>query len=168
MISTTFKDGSKFTLLDWFFVAAKSSLLLYAAVLIISTYGCGTPQQTQHVRARIVTAPQGTEERPIYPPAGSPALAEKENREEPKKAEEPPYYGSTYWDELLTSVYYYPAKGGDSNDLTVPSTHLKFGHRDDSIWLCGDQRKSFSPGTKYRLLVTFEPNQPCVSNWKIE
>jgi len=84
------------------------------------------------------------------------------------KKEEPPYYGSTYWEELLTSVYYYPAQGGDNGDLTVPSTHLKFNHRDDALWLCGDQRKIFEPGRTYRLLVTFEPNQPCVTNWKIE
>jgi hypothetical protein len=165
VISTTFKDGSKFSLLDWFFVAAKSSLLLYAAILIVSSYGCGTPPQSeQHVRARIITAPQGTEERPIYPPVGSPALAEKEKREEPKKAEEPPYYGSTYWEELLTSVYYYP-KNGDGD---FAGTHLKFNHREDDLWLCGDQRKSFTPGYKYKLRVTYEPNQPCITNWKTE
>ena len=155
MISTTFKDGSKFTLLDWGFAAAKSALLIYAACLIISSYGCNDAPRTlgpgPSVKTRIATAPVVQEEQPKQEP---PAAPEKE----------PPYYGSTYWDELLTSVYYYPS--GDKGDAAV--THLKFDHREDDIFLCGDQRKSFTPGTKYKLLVTFEPNQPCVTNWKIE
>lgn len=80
---------------------------------------------------------------------------------------ENPYFGSTYWDELLTSVYYYPAVVNDSTNSPA-MTHLKFDHREDDIWLCGDQRKAFSPGEKYRLLVTFEPNQPCVTNWQVK
>jgi hypothetical protein len=159
VISTTFKDGSKFTLLDWFFVAAKSSLLLYAAILI----GCNvTPPPGPVAKNRVPTVTTRAETTPPAPVE----IDDYGKKDEPKA--EPPYYGSTYWDELLTSVYYYPTKGGDNNDLAVPSTHLKFDHRDDSIWLCGDQRKSFTPGTKYRLRVTYEPNQPCVSNWKIE
>jgi hypothetical protein len=151
--STTSKWG--FSKLDWFFVAAKSSLLLYAAVLIIGSYGCGTPPQEQQPapRNRVPTITQTQTETPTPAPKAEPA---------PEK--EPPYYGSTYWDELLTSVYYYPS--GDKG--TVAVTHLKFGHREDDIYLCGDQRKSFAPGSKYRLLVTFEPNQPCITNWKIE
>jgi hypothetical protein len=149
VISTTFKDGSKFTLLDWFFVAAKSSLLLYAAILI----GCNVappPGPVAKNRVPTITAP-------AEPPPTAPAAVE------PKK-EEPPYYGSTYWDELLTSAYYYPKDG----DKDFAGTHLKFNHREDDLWLCGDQRKSFTPGTKYRLRVTYEPNQPCITNWKIE
>jgi len=163
VISTTFKDGSKFTLLDWFFVATKSLLLGYAAFLILSCVACSdapTPRTLgpgPSVKTRIATAPVVQEEQP------------KQEQAAPEpKAEEPPYYGSTYWNELLTSVYYYPTKGGDNNDLAVPSTHLKFGHRDDSIWLCGDQRKTFKPGYLYRLTVTFEPNQPCATNWEIK
>jgi len=82
--------------------------------------------------------------------------------EEPPAKREAQYYGSTYWDELLTSVYFYPSTGKDDAAMT----HLKFNHREDDIWLCGALRRSFVAGERYRLLVTFEPNQPCVTNWK--
>jgi hypothetical protein len=148
--STTSKWG--FTKLDWAFVAAKSALLIYAAALLMVACASPEPPQQPAAKNRVPTITQ-TETPPVQAPAA----------EEAKK-EEPPYYGSTYWDEPLTSAYYYPKDG----DKDFAGTHLKFSHRDDDLWLCGDQRKSFTPGNRYKLRVTFEPNQPCVTNWKIE
>lgn len=157
--------------LDWAFIAAKSLLLGYAAFLLLSCYACAdAPEQPVSVRTRIVTPPI-----PALEPPKPPAPTEVDDGKREKK--EAPYYGSTYWDELLTSVYYYPDALDQlepptfkSNEfgLTVPATHLKFNHRDDDVWLCGDQRKSFMPGHIYELTVTFEANQPCVTNWKIK
>jgi len=132
-------------------------LYLLPAIVAVALIACAPP--TPVTKTRIVAA-QAEEQ-----PKPSPAPAEK--------TKEAPYYGKTYWDELLTSVYYYPENGltidaGTVIGAAVPATHLKFDHREDDIWLCGDQRKSFEPGNKYKLTVTFEPNQPCVSNWKVK
>jgi hypothetical protein len=170
MISTTSKWG--FTKLDWFFVTAKSSLLLYAAVLIIGSYGCGTPQPTPV--QRLAVAELDNMQRNRVPAIKESTPAAPAAKEEEKK-EDSPYYGSTYWDELLTSVYYYPDAGDQltgppsfRGSAAIPATHLKFSHREDDVWLCGDQRKSFEPGRRYHLRATFELAQPCVTNWKIE
>lgn len=107
------------------------------------------------LKAALKTSTQAEpQEQPKSPPTGNTAPAEKSDDE--KEAQ---YFGSTYWDELLTSVYYYP----DSK-----TTHLKFNHREDDIYLCGDQRKNFEPGNRYKLAVTFEPNAPCITNWRVK
>jgi hypothetical protein len=98
----------------------------------------------------------------VEPPA--PPKPPDPPKEEAKSQRQSPFYGSTFWDELLTSVYYYP-KDGDGD---TAMTHLKFNHRDDDIWLCGDQRRSFFPGRRVKLTVTFEPNQPCATNWQAQ
>jgi hypothetical protein len=105
------------------------------------------PPEVKNQRSRVPTMPAEAnkpEPAPVPPP------------EKPDKEEEA-FFGSTYWDELLTSVYWYPES---------KMTHLNFNHRDDDIWLCDDQRRNFDPGKRYKLSVTFEPNQPCATNWK--
>lgn len=158
MTSTTSK-------LDWAFIAMKSAVLIYGVVLMVA--GCNPPQSQPVVKNRVPTIIPA-EVPPPPPPA--PAAAP-----EPEKKDDSPYYGSTYWDELLTSVYYYPDAGDQlegppsfRGSKPLPATHLKFNHREDDVWLCGDQRKSFEPGNRYRLLVTFELGQPCITNWKIK
>jgi hypothetical protein len=136
--------------------------LLYLLPVIVALIACEQQQQPSTVRTRIATnSTQAEPQEPPKPPPASQVPAEKSDDEAKK---EPPFYGSTYWDELLTSVYYYP-KNGDGD---FAGTHLKFNHREDDIWLCGDQRKSFEPGNRYRLTVTFEPNAPCITNWRVK
>ena len=140
---------------------------LYALALVLflcALTGCEeNPQPTVNNKTRIVTAPTTssqaeTQESPKPPPASTAPAEESDPQREP------PYFGSTYFDELLTSVYYYPGETkGDA-----PMTHLKFSHREDLVYLCGDQRKSFEPGNRIRLMVTFEPNAPCITNWKVK
>ena len=131
--------------------------MIVLTLVVCSLQGCAQPQPA--VKTRIVTpSSQAETQEPPKPPPASTTPAEDTT---PK--EDAPFFGSTYWDELLTSVYYYP------KSVSLPSmTHLKFGHREDDIWLCGDQRKTFEPGNRVRLLATFEPNQPCVTNWKVK
>lgn len=144
--------------------------LLYLLPVIVALIACGQQPQTTterhhgfpaQPREQATTSTQAEpQEQPKSPPTGKTAPAD--NSDEDKK--ESPYFGSTYWDELLTSVYYYPAQ----TNAEVSVTHLKFGHREDDIYLCGDQRKNFEPGARVKLLVTFEPNAPCITNWKIK
>ena len=138
----------------WFM--QRGGILVLPLVMAIALIACNEAQQPPVVKTRIATTSPQTEpqEQPKSPPTGT-APADKSDDDE----RESPYFGSTYWDELLTSVYYYP----DSK-----ATHLKFNHRDDEIWLCGDQRRNFEPGNRYRLTVTFEPNAPCITNWRVK
>ena len=141
---------------------ARWANLLYLLPVIVALIACEQQQQQPTVKTRIATtSTQAEPQEPPKPPPASQVPAEKSDYEAKK---EPPFYGSTFWDELLTSVYYYPKNGeGD-----FAGTHLKFNHREDDIWLCGDQRKSFEPGNRYRLTVTFEPNAPCITNWRVK
>jgi hypothetical protein len=145
--------------------------MIVLALVVGCLQGCAEPQQApatterhhgfpaQPREAATTSTQAEPQEQPKSPPTGNTAPADNS---EPQK--EPPFFGSTYWDETLTSVYYYPAQDKDD----VSTTHLKFGHREDDIFLCGDQRKSFEPGLRYRLLVTFEPNAPCITNWRVK
>lgn len=141
-------------------------LFLLPALMAIFMISCEEDKVVTHgeldaaLKAQKTSTQAEPQEQPKSPPTGNTAPADKSD--EPKR--EAPYFGSTYWDELLTSVYYYPSTG--ANDPAM--THLKFNHRDDEIWLCGDQRKSFEPGNRYRLTVTFEPNAPCITNWRVK
>lgn len=133
----------------------KGLIFLMIIPMLFAISCADEPQQAQEAR------PHGFPAQPrpqaVTSPADTPTPAK--DKEEKK---DPPFFGSTYWDETLTSVYYYPSTGPDD----PAETHLKFSHREDDIWLCGDQRRGFEPGNRYRLVVTFEPNQPCVTNWK--
>lgn len=79
---------------------------------------------------------------------------------------ERPYYGKTLFEGEITSVYYYPQ--GLDEPPTLPSTHVRFNHTDDDIWLCGDQRRKFEVGGQYKLFVTFEANTECQAKWKLQ
>jgi hypothetical protein len=140
---------------------ARWANLLYLLPVIVALIACEQQQQQPTVKTRIATtSTQAEPQEPPKPPPASPVPAEKSDED---KKEEPPYFGSTYWDELLTSVYYYP------KSVSLPSmTHLKFNHREDDLYLCGDLRKNFEPGNRYRLTVTFEPNAPCITNWRVK
>lgn len=98
---------------------------------------------------------------PDVPKAPKEAPAAPEDKERP-------YYGSGYYNELLTSVYFYPDGGSFQGSPDEPFTHLKFNHREDDLYLCGDQRSKFLPGKQYTLVVSFEPNRECATNWKIQ
>ena len=159
MTSTT----SESRLLGQIVIGAVAVAVLAATFALV---GCeDNPQPTVNNKTRIVTAPTtSTQAETQEPPKPSPQnarTAPADNSDDDKPRKEAPFFGSTYWDELLTSVYYYP-------EYSPAMTHLKFNHREDDIWICGDQRRSFEAGNRYRLLVTFEPNQPCVTNWKIK
>jgi hypothetical protein len=134
--------------------------LLYLLPVIVALIACAEQPQQPAAKTRIVTttSSQAETQEPPKPPPARTAPADQ-NEEEEKPA---PFYGSTYWDEVLTSVYYYPKSAG--ND--VAKTHLKFNHREDDIWLCGDQRKFFTVGERTRLTITFELDQPCATNWQ--
>ena len=134
-------------------------LYLLPCIVAISLIACEDQRVVTHaeleaaLKAQKTSAPKPeTQEQPKSPPT---TTAPADNSDE-KEAQ---YFGSTYWDEILTSVYWYP-------DSKV--THLKFGHREDEIYLCGDHRKDFEPGNRYKLVVTFEPNAPCITNWRIK
>jgi hypothetical protein len=132
--------------------------MIVLTLIVGCLQGCAQPEAQPATKTRIVTPTSSqaeTQESPKPSPAGNTAPAE----EPEKKA---PFYGTTYWDELLTSVYYYPKSAG--ND--VAKTHLKFNHREDDIWLCGDQRKFFTVGERTRLTITFELDQDCATNWQ--
>jgi hypothetical protein len=77
-------------------------------------------------------------------------------------------YGINWFQGTITSVYYYPQGGNDDTTPNGASTHIKFDHREDDIWLCGDQRSKFEVGNRYSMLVTFEANADCVTNWKVK
>lgn len=142
----------------------RSLLGLWLFVCLTLVMAACTEQQPSKTDAhpnRVPVAVGETVQTVPEPPQPSPK--EQEAVPDPPKKESP-YYGSTYWDELLTSVYFYPK---DSN-TDFDGTHLKFNHREDDIWLCGDQRKSFKAGRRIKLTITFEPNQPCATNWQIE
>ena len=137
-------------------------LIFLAIFPMLLLFSCtDQPQQTSGARPNGFPAQPRREEPSASSPADTSTPAPKEEKKEEKEA---PFFGSTYWDETLTSVYYYPKQVNDD----MAETHLKFGHREDDIWLCGDQRKNFEPGTRYRLVVTFEPNAPCITNWKLK
>jgi hypothetical protein len=95
------------------------------------------------------------------PPKPSP----KEQDEAPAP-DDPPFYGSTMYEGIVTSVYYYPK--GPNSQPGQAMTHVKFNHHEEQpeeIWLCGDRRNQFEVGNKYRLRVSFEPNEACITNW---
>jgi hypothetical protein len=125
---------------------------------------CDQPAAQPPVKNRVPTISTQAEpqEPPSLPPNTAGTAPAGNTDEKPQK--DAPFYGSTYWDELLTSVYYYPVDPDVKGD--VAETHLKFNHREDDIWLCGDQRRFFEAGNRIKLVVTFEPNQPCATNWK--
>lgn len=77
-------------------------------------------------------------------------------------------YGSTLFIGTITSVYYYPEGGNQDGTPDNAATHVKFDYRDDDIWLCGDQRSKLEPGERAKMLVTFEPNIECQTNWKLK
>jgi hypothetical protein len=80
---------------------------------------------------------------------------------------EHPFYGSTFFDGIVTSVYYYPSGGASDGTPDGQSTHVKFDHREDDLWICGDVRSKFDIGRRTRMTVTFEANADCVTNWKM-
>jgi hypothetical protein len=129
--------------------------------------GCNNdPDYAARHKTQVVTnSPQAETQEPSKPSPKQATTAPADNSQQEEQQPEPPYYGSTYWNEVLTSVYFYP-KGSSDHEGAV--THLKFDHREDDLWLCGDQRKSFKPGRRIQLSVTFEANQPCVTNWNFE
>lgn len=133
--------------------------MIVLALVVGCLQGCAEPQQAPATKTRIITtSPQAEpQEQPKSPPTAT-APADKSDDDK-----ELPYFGSTYWEEQLTSVYYYP------KSVSLPAqTHLKFNHREDDLYLCGDQRRFFEPGNRYKLLVTFEPNAPCITNWRVK
>ena len=150
MTSTTFKVV---------FIAAFLGLL---ACIVV---GCAADQPSKtdaHPNRVPVAVGETVQAVPDPPQQPSPKEPDAAAPAPPKR--ESPFYGSTYWDELLTSVYFYPKDGDGEYD----ATHLKFSHREDDIWLCGDQRRAFKPGHRIKLTVTFEPNRGCQTNWQIE
>lgn len=159
MTSTT----SKWSVFIFWYHMALAVLFVASVGCIV---GCDAPQSTVKTDGGLSHRTVSPQAEPQEPPKPSPASTSAP-AEDQKDEKETPYYGSTYWDELLTSVYYYPENGGKDN-AAVPATHLKFNHREDDVWVCGDQRKSFKPGHRVRLTVTFEANQPCATNWQIE
>jgi len=146
----------------WFM--QRGGILVLPLVMAIALIACNEAQQPPVVKTRITTTSPQTEpqEQPKSPPTGT---APAENSE-PKKIV--PFYGSTVYEGEVTSVYFYPEgpNGGE-----VPQTHIKFNHHEEEpeeIYLCGDARKAFDVGNKYRMIVTFEPNTDCISNWRVK
>lgn len=132
-----------------------AAIMIFGAILLNrATY---PPQPT--VTNRVPVLPQPA----VEPPQPSPK--QEEAAPAAPKERDYPFYGYTFYDnETLTSVYYYPQ--GDSGQPDVPATHLKFNHVETDLWLCGDHRKDFEPGNRYRLSVTFELDSQCSTNWK--
>lgn len=90
-------------------------------------------------------------------------------KEEETASGDPPFYGFTIYEGEITSVYFYPK--GPNDAPSSPVTHVKFNHHEETpeeLWLCGDHRNQFDVGSKYRLTVSFEPNETCVTNFQIK
>lgn len=145
------------------FTASDKSLLagalaLCAAIVVVGVVLIreGQPQPEIHrvVVVDSMKSPVPVAPREAYDPA----------KEKPPS--ERPYYGKTLFEGEITSVYYYPQ--GLDEPPTLPSTHVRFNHTDDDIWLCGDQRRKFEVGGQYKLFVTFEANTECQSKWKLQ
>lgn len=97
----------------------------------------------------------------------APAYAPPQQAAEAEPQPDRPFYGQSFHEGAVTSVYFYP-EGTDGVDASA--THIKFDNKDDGdLWLCGDQRTKIKPsGVKRRMMWTAEPNTACVTNWKFQ
>lgn len=114
-------------------------------------------QPTAKNRVATLPAPAAA----VDPPAPTPPPT-------PPKAKDRPMYGETMFIGTITSVYYYPEGGNQDGTPDNAATHVKFDYRDDDIWLCGDQRPKLAPGERAKMLMTFEPNTDCQTNWRLK
>jgi len=97
------------------------------------------------------------------PSAAPPAQQQAEQK---KSEHGRQFYGRTFYEGVITSVYYYP-EGPDANH-SAAQTHIKFDHDDNlDVWFCGDQRARIKPGPgKRRIMLSYEPSTDCVTNWE--
>jgi hypothetical protein len=136
-------------------------LWVFVALTLV-LWGCTAeqPSKTDAHPNRVPVA--AVTEQPVpEPPQPSP-----KQEEAAPAPDDPPFYGSTMYEGEITSVYYYPK--GPNSQPGVAQTHVKFNHHEEApeeIWLCGDHRRELEVGLKYRLKVTFEPNEACITNW---
>jgi|SRR5271157_2009955 len=136
---------------------------LFAVCLIGVSIIAGENTKPQAAKNRVPSLPTIEGVRNETPPPAPP----KDEAKPP--VPELPYYGTTVFEGQVTSVYYYPQ--GPSSSPGASQTHIKFDHHEEDpekIYLCGDQRKSFEVAHRYGLIVTFEPNTECASNWRIK
>lgn len=149
MTSTTFK------------LTTTGKLFLYVVVPILVMIACAEqPQQTVKNRVPALSEPA------TAAPAPAPTSEAQQPAPAPKKVR--PWYGTTHFDGEITSVYWYPEGSSGDDAPDTPSTHIKFQHREDDIWLCGDHRREFEVGRSYSMFVTFEANTDCQTNWKLK
>jgi hypothetical protein len=150
------------------------SILFFLALMAISIY---TDPASQTPGLQISASFQSEPKPPVQTAAPNSNIHETRSNtiEESKpKIESKPFTGHSYYEGVITSVYFYPSGqdavdlgGGEIVDIDVPVTHIKFDYNDSrDIWLCGDQRSHIKLGSFQTLIMSFE--SPCVSKWRFE
>jgi hypothetical protein len=150
----------------WNTWSVRAFIAFCAFMMVLTVIACNEAPQPAPVKTRVPTL--STQAEPQVPPSPPPDTAgtAPAGSSEPKK--EVSFYGSTIYEGEITSVYFYP-QGPDGNE--VGQTHIKFNHHEEQseeIYICGDVRSKIEVGGKYRMLVTFEPNMDCISNWRFK
>jgi len=134
-----------------------ASVLLLAFALVFNA--CESEPVSTQTKNRVPAMPAPAAA--VDPPAPTQPPA-------PPKPKDRPMYGETFFLGTITSVYYYPNGGNQDGTPDNAATHVKFDYRDDDIWLCGDQRPKLTPGERAKMVVTFEPNTECETNWRLK